>query len=114
MPFTETEQRETNGHTPGPWYARPDATPILHTQLSICSESGGERIATVFSREENARLIASAPDMLKELKRCQELIERINYAFYADGTSNALRPVMEDAKPMLHDIRATVARAEGK
>ncbi len=48
----------------------------------------------------NARLIASAPELLEALKR-------VRYAFYVDGTSKALRVAFEGTKEI-------VAKAEGR
>ena len=57
-----------NKHTPGPWTDSPDAVPDYHTQLTVYAEISGERVATVFQTEANARLIAQAPAMYALLK----------------------------------------------
>ncbi len=56
-------------HTPGPWECSNDATPEHHTQITVYAETDGERVATVFRTEANARLIAAAPDLLSALRR---------------------------------------------
>ena len=52
-------------HTPGPWTTSRDAVPSHHTQITVYAESSGERVATVFQTEANARLIAAAPELLE-------------------------------------------------
>ena len=52
---------KTVQHTPGPWTTSRDAVPDWHTQFTVCAESDGERVATVFRNEANAPLIAAAP-----------------------------------------------------
>lgn len=54
-------------HTPGPWAMSRDAVPEGHTQITIYAEVSGERVATAFLAEENARPIAAAPDLLAAL-----------------------------------------------
>lgn len=54
--------------TPGPWETSRDAVPEGHVQITVYAESSGERVATVFQAEANARLIAAAPAMYEALK----------------------------------------------
>lgn len=51
-----------------------------------------------------ARLIVRAVNSHEKLL---DLVKRINYAFYVDGTSKALMPIMAETK-------AIIAEAEGK
>ena len=55
-------------HTPGPWAISRDAVPAGWVQNTICAEGSGERVATAFLAEENAHLIAAAPDLLAALE----------------------------------------------
>lgn len=55
-------------HTSGPWELSPDAVPKGHTQITVYAESNGERVATVFREEANARLISAAPELLATLQ----------------------------------------------
>lgn len=50
-------------HTPGPWSVSRDGVPEWHKQYTVYSEQG-ERVATAFLDEANARLIATAPELL--------------------------------------------------
>lgn len=58
-------------HSPGPWLVSKDAVPDWHVQLTIYSATTGERIATVFCKKENAKLIAAVPEMYEMLTRIQ-------------------------------------------
>lgn len=79
-------------HTPGPWLHQPD-------QEKIVSSSGQTIVYELNSSEEDARLIAAAPDLLAAL----EQIERLGRE--ADGS-------MVDVRAMLGDIaRAAIAKA---
>ena len=55
-------------HTPGPWETSRDAVPDGHTQITVYAEGSGERVATVFQTEANARLIAAAPELFEALE----------------------------------------------
>ena len=56
-------------HTPGPWAISRDAVPAGWVQNTIRAEGSGERVATAFLAEENAHLIAAAPDLLAALEQ---------------------------------------------
>lgn len=53
--------------TPGAWAMSRDATPEWQTQITVYAETGGQRIATVFSKAD-AVLVSVAPELLKALK----------------------------------------------
>jgi len=55
-------------HTPGPWETSKDAVPVGITQITVYEESSGQRVATAFQNEANARLIAAAPELLEVLR----------------------------------------------
>lgn len=56
--------------TPGPWAVSRDAVPKGHEQFTVYAEEGGERVATAFVDEANARLIAASPMLLELIKEC--------------------------------------------
>jgi hypothetical protein len=89
-------------HTPGPW------TQWADTNIIICLHSGSKRsenlriceVATHTWQDQgryNARLIASAPELLDALKAVQAFIE---------GKPDAVEP--------FGMVRAAIAKAEGK
>jgi hypothetical protein len=93
-------------HTPGPWATGSTVTRVQvwpegwNVPLCIADchtknapENKAERVA-------NARLIAAAPDLLA-------IVERLNYAFYVDGTAKALRPIMAETKAILARVRGS-------
>ena len=53
-------------HTPGDWEASRVAVPKGHVQITVYA--GDVRVATVFDREANARLIVAAPKLLEVLQ----------------------------------------------
>lgn len=98
-----TTQTKTT-YTPGPWELRHErhlgktdhiikiGTSAVYFQRGV----GQTEAETII----NARLIASAPELLEALKR-------VRHAFYVDGTSKALRVAFEGTKEL-------VAKAEGR
>jgi hypothetical protein len=56
-----------------PWYMSRDAVPDGIVQVTISADNG-DRVATVFQTEANARLIASAPTLLAALDKVQEAL----------------------------------------
>lgn len=63
-------------HTAGPWAVSRDAVPEGHVQNTIYAEGSGERVATAFLVEENAHLIAAAPDLLAALEYFTDQVEQ--------------------------------------
>lgn len=59
-------------HTPGSWNTSRDAVPADHVQITVYAEADGQRVATAFREEANARLIAAAPDLLAALERATQ------------------------------------------
>lgn len=96
------------GHTPGPWVVKQlsgSETVVMGKRnfqdCLIAQNLYDENIEpTQDELEANASLIAAAPELL-------DLLKRINYSFYVDGTSKALRPIMSETK-------AAIAKAEGR
>ena len=58
----------TSTHTPGPWIAKPTAGHEIHGQSAVYGPDGKD-IAIVYDGAANARLIASAPELLAILQR---------------------------------------------
>lgn len=89
-------------HTPGPWIATrcDDGTMMVHTEGDIVAGivAFGDRGAL---DEANARLIATAPDLLEALKAAREMLERYEHAATGE-TFNDLQ------------INAAIAKAEGQ
>lgn len=90
-------------HTPGPWAISRDAVPAGWVQNTICAEGSGERVATAFLVEENARLIAAAPDLLAAVIAVHGLIE-------SRMLGNPDQLLTQDAKKILS---TAIARAKG-
>ena len=90
-------------HTPGNWTTRPTAS--LGPQWAVYPEGAGPDIAIIYDHDDNteanARLIASAPDLLSA---CHALLACRDY-----GRSTAEDEWME-AETI---ARATIARATG-
>lgn len=84
-------------HTPGPWSVThqvyTDGTYDIIGEGKVIAHLGG-CLAGNDTGEANAALIAAAPDLL-------DLIKRLNYAFYVDGTSKAMKPIMAETKAII-------------
>lgn len=66
-------------HTPGPWYQREQGSEIeiksgIYTICMVHNYSGLHE-----TNEANARLIAAAPELLEELIKIKELVNRPDY-----------------------------------
>lgn len=87
-----------SGHTPGPWL-----TVALGDRVKVVSDAGrpGLLVADVAQGYGDARLIAAAPGLLKELRRLVEICDR--EATYEDGSS-----------PDTLGAHAAIAKAEGR
>lgn len=90
-------------HTPGPWAYHNTPTPFIHVAaggLPICqiytSTAHGQSMGEQFA---NARLIASAPELLEALKACNEAM---NYMSEYDI------PITLPGQ-----VKAAIAKAEG-
>ena len=89
-------------HTPGPWETSRDAVQEGHVQITVYSESDGERVATVFQCEANARLIAAAPDLLAALERSLNWLA----SYPGGGTLSRTGP--------LNQAHQAIAKAKGE
>lgn len=56
--------------------------------------SNGEVVGTAYTKA-NALLFTAAPEMLA-------LLKRLNWAFYVEGTTKALKAVMMETKDLIH------------
>lgn len=74
-------------HSPGPWETSPDAVPDGHTQVTVYAERDGERVATVFRTEGNARLIAAAPDLLAAAQEALRVLVNADLPWTPDEES---------------------------
>ena len=64
---------EKQQHTPGPWFVEDNPTIFPAVQVSGFEDSGNRHLQVVIysnSQEEDARLIAAAPDLLEALIMC--------------------------------------------
>ena len=90
------EKQET--HTPGPWHEY-QSEKVTHKFIaSKCGESIAKHVPNA-----NARLIASAPDMLEMCKLFEECMANL------DGASEPFDTSYELAK-----VRAVLAKVEGE
>ena len=89
-------------HTPGPWETSRDAVPAGHVQITVYEFVSGDRVATVFQNEANARLIAAAPDLLAALE-----------AMLAAYAFNATLQKREDLHSAVRDSLDALAKARG-
>jgi len=96
-------------HTPGPWETSKDAVPEGHIQITVY-EPTGRRVATVFETEANARLIAAAPDLLKELKDVREWIQSLLDATPDEATDF----ITNNGEQVEQAIADAIVKAEGK
>lgn len=86
---------------------------VKDTQASWIIKANGRIIATVWSLEDgkdniaraqeaqaNAHILRAAPELLA-------IVKRINWSFYVEGTTKAMKTVMAETK-------ALIAKAEGR
>lgn len=93
-------------HTPGPWLARQ----YFSGHWEICENATAKRLATVDkSNPLDARLIASAPDMLEALKETLKLWRDCRILELA-GIQFKSGP----ANKYYEKIRAAIDKAEGR
>jgi hypothetical protein len=95
-------------HTPGPWSQRED----YRGRLRVLS--GRNEIARIFSghgqRQQNAQLIAAAPELLDALYECAEYLD--NLSDVEDGDYG--QPMPNKAMSLLTVVERAIAKAEGK
>ena len=97
-------------HTPGPWKLNKDKTTVYCTtrnndEPGICSTKGEALILlSREAQEANARLIASAPDLLEALRELEPIAHRL-------GGESPKYDLLNNATAK---ARAAIATAEGR
>jgi len=99
-------------HTPGPWVAEPQVG-----KGAWVTGSDGQWAALSCGTDDangaaNARLIASAPDLLASLRQCVDAMERQAESARANNSRGASE--WEPGGSMLANARAAIARATGE
>ena len=91
-------------HTPGPWYLNPRGWVVQSTGDIVT------RLECSNNKEADARLIASAPDLLNALAGCADALREAGKDF-AQANKLAVRPNLYE----LHErsARAAIAKARG-
>jgi len=110
-------------YTPGPWRVDPAFREDVQTadgNLEIASTSakilsGGKCPDCLDERQDNANLIAAAPDMYEALKEAADVLETTMPDSYFDNDSGC-RPtfVMERAEKAMNETRRILAKATGQ
>ena len=94
----------TDTHTPGPWAVDnqyihgPDGIRFL----AVAGDGAGQA---------NARLIASAPELLAALEATEAKLTQAARAFYGAGNAKALREAFEGWRTTAEAARAAIAKA---
>lgn len=88
-------------HTPGPWYVGHDAVNPMTGDATLSVGPIAHTVAAVIA-EDDARLIAAAPELLGALTRFTEWAER------ASGTFT-----MADIQGIVTDAHEAIRKAEG-
>ena len=91
--------------TPGPWtFAKGPHRIEVHTTPALA-------YAFSLSDEANARLIASAPELLAALEATEAKLTQAARAFYGAGNAKALREAFEGWRTTAEAARAAIAKA---
>jgi len=96
--MTPSQNSQPSGHTPGPW--KRERLCIFCPNGSLIAEVHEDYFTHTAEDEANARLIASAPDMLQALRRAV-----LALAFAAESS-----PAMQDD---YEAVSAAIAKATG-
>ena len=96
-----SEKQET--HTPGPWVVKHDEKGLPFIGVESDPRTYNGTIASVDTSEKDARLIASAPELLEMCKLFEECMANL------DGASEPFDTSYELAK-----VRAVLAKVEGE
>ena len=101
-------QKKLETTTPGPWQVHASPTKALGYMITRAAlgPGGGIHIGNVYS-EDNARLIAAAPEMLTALRA---LVEECRYRATRDDTYGVFEP---DEIPAIADALRAIAAATG-
>ena len=95
---------EAAKHTPGPWHLNPRGWVVQSTGDIVT------RLECSNNKDEDARLIASSPDLLAALRGCADALREAGKDF-AQANKLAARPNLYE----LHEqaARAAIAKATG-
>jgi len=110
-------------HTPGPWKHHEDAVWSEHESVSgkvtkyertnhVCAVSPRLRMPER-ERLDNARLIASAPDLLAICQRLQNSINGLNATMRAAITTYRHSTLCQELNSLIRDNSAAIAKATG-
>ena len=95
-------------HTPGPWSY--EMHELSTGPSGIVYGKNGQRVGsaggTDHLTEEDARLIAAAPEMLHTLKYAEDILQA--------AASDGRKPSIKDLNDIIEVVRLTVAKAEGR
>ena len=94
-------------HTPGPWQVKPSNNEITnadHGRLPFAIVAGYSLIGATYENGKDALLIAAAPELLFELKKCASLLKT------ALGETNDLTGKAVIAQ-RLESVTALIAKA---
>ena len=100
-------------HTPGPWVYTPNILDTIDVVITEDNKPRKKCISVLSSwmlaeeKDANARLIAAAPDMHKDLTRCLDTLCLL-MEYELDGT------LMRFLSDLIDEVSATVDKAEGK
>ena len=93
-------------HTDGPWYVGKhgdnDSDVCAEGGPLICSLRGGSADACDTTADDDARLIAAAPEMLAAIRQAMPLVDAYRRSSGGDGDVTALL------------MRSVIAKAEGR
>lgn len=90
-------------HTPGPWTVYQGRKPIDPYESEVITDEKGQAGSVVIcrlagaNRQENAALIAAAPEMLAVLKYALFALENITSSDFACGGDKKVREVIASA-----------------
>ena len=99
----KTQTKQPTTHTAGPWKPEPhcgNAASAVYIQQPDEASNGSWVVATCWGpeREANARLIASAPDLLSALQDAVSTLERLDKHYNPNSAA-------------MHVYRAAISRA---
>ena len=102
--ITEVPATTRPSHTPGPWYLNPRGWVVQSTGDIVT------RLECSNNKEEDARLIAAAPELIEALAGCADALREAGKDF-AQANKLAVRPNLYE----LHEqaARAAIAKARG-
>lgn len=118
----------TTAFTPGPWHVEEEIDGYMHGRLTRVKDTDSKQIASTFNQtraeqqhkpdvcEANARLIASAPDLLKAARQAYEMSP-----FHAGGCTSddiadpeQITETRTGCDCYLGELKAAIDKAEGR